>query len=81
MSEIDNDLLIGLVISALPYSEQTTGWDTTKTNCIYFDWRGARYKVSTTFHVELIEGALATSDNTCILMRKLIMLQYANQHS
>lgn len=69
-----NTETLELVIHALPYSNQIKNINMDgEEEAIRFDWRGNRYRVSTTsFNVEEVGDGVLSSTSAAILMQKLL---------
>jgi len=63
--------IIELVYRAIPYSDQIRELEI-DTNAIYFIWRGAKYKVSSSLMIGEIEGGMVIKSDKAILMEQLI---------
>ena len=80
MSEsISNDVLMELIIKAMPYSEQIKEIELTKEGVVYFTWRDDKFKVSGetgSIFVCTIHGICGHGDNISIILEALLKKQY-----
>jgi len=67
-----NEELLELVITSLPYPEQIKDIDVSEPDAIRFTWRGDRFRVSNTTHVEQVDRGCLCGSNIAILLRRLI---------
>jgi len=69
---MNNAKILEAVIKVLPYPDQITDIELDEDNAVGFTWRGSTYRISDNLCVEKLEGRLASSDTTCMLMKELL---------
>jgi len=60
------------VLGALPYPGQIHNLDLSQDTELRFTWRGTRWRVSGSFFVEEVDGALLKGSNATLLMEALL---------
>ena len=79
MSEgISNDVLMELIIKAMPYSDQIKEIDLTGESIVYFTWRDDKFKISGitgSIFVCTIHGICGHGDNISIILEALLKKQ------
>jgi hypothetical protein len=70
--EMNNSKLIELVLNALPYSNQINDIDMTEDSAVRFTWRRNRFRISSTLHVEEVDGGLLAGSNIAIMFEALL---------
>lgn len=72
MSAAANTRMLEVVLKAIPYPALIRDIDLSTEEELRFTWRGARYRVSTRYHVEEVhDGFLSGSDASILLERAL----------
>lgn len=69
---MNNSKIIELVLNALPHSNQINDIDMAEDGVVRFSWRGERFRVSETLHVDQVDGCMLARDNIAIIFQELL---------
>lgn len=73
----DNNKLMELITKALPGSNQISDWIIKNEHQVRFTWRGCKFVVHSNLLVEeIIQDGLLTYTNLCILLKRLLEIEY-----
>jgi len=69
---MSNSEILEMVLNSLPYTNQISDIDFSGKNEIRFSWRGARFRVNETLHVEEVKGVIFAGSNSALLFQSLL---------
>lgn len=73
MSDMTKEKLIETIVGGLPYPHQMRDIDiSSETEAVRFNWRGVRYRVGFSLHVEEVGDGILRGSDCAILMQAVL---------